>query len=47
MNYCRKAEEGLQKVWREESGGQTLSLPANTNLMAYGKPYSTYSVIDR
>jgi hypothetical protein len=33
----RKAEEGLQKVWREESGTGTLSLPANTNLMAYGK----------
>jgi anterior pharynx defective protein 1 len=32
----KKAEEGLQKVWREEStGGSTMSLAANTSLMAY------------
>jgi anterior pharynx defective protein 1 len=32
----KKAEEGLQKVWREESTGSgTLSLASNTSLMAY------------
>ena len=32
---CRKAEEGLQKVWKEETG-DSLSLAANTTIMAYG-----------
>jgi len=31
----RKAEEGLQKVWKEETG-DSLSLAANTSIMAYG-----------
>jgi len=32
----KKAEEGLQKVWRDESpGGATMSLAANSSLMSY------------
>ena len=33
---CRKAEEGLARVWRDDSGVGTVSLISNKGLMAYG-----------
>ena len=34
--FCRKAEEGLQRVWQVEAGAG-MSLVANKSLLAYGE----------
>jgi len=45
--FFRKAEEGLSKIWNDETGGGggTVSLVSNAVLMAYGMCYIYIQVI--